>query len=141
MKEKRLFGGKSAGAYVSLAAAVIYLAAFIVWVIYASVYSYFNVPTLLFTILAIVCAVVSFIADKRQLGFLSLLSVIFAVLGFAFFAYMSVPVWQDEISGFKMYGSRGTLEPVIALFALFLVGCIVGIVSCFMKEKEKTANV
>lgn len=141
MQEKRLLGGRSAGAYVILAAAVLYLAALVGWIVYASIYSYFNAATLVFTVLAVACAVAAFIAERRSLSFLRLAAVVFAVLGFAFFAYMSMPVWQDELSGFKMYGSRGTLAPVIALFVLFLVGCIIGIVSCFMKEKEKTANV
>lgn len=132
---KNLFSNKSKSAYFELAGLILCLLAFVYWIVYAAVNSYFNPGTLIFSILAIVCAVLYFVLDSEKTDFLPLLAVIFTSLAFVFFVYISIPVWQDGISGFKMYGSRGTLSSVIVLTAIFLVGIIVEVISCFMKRK------
>lgn len=132
---KNLFSNKSKSAYSELVALVICLAAFVYWIIYAAVNSYFNPGTLIFSILAVACGASYFVLDSEKFDFLPLLTAIFTSLAFVFFVYISIPVWQDGISGFKMYGSRGTLSSVVVLTAIFLVGIIGEIISCFMKRK------
>ena len=128
--------GKSKGAILSLTAAVLDLAVLIGWSIYAGVNAYFNPGTLICLILAIACSALYFASEKPQLDFLPLAAVLSGSIAFAFFGYISLPVWQDGISGFHMYGSRGSLESVIVLTAAFLIEIVVGIVCCFLRKKE-----
>ncbi|MFR1309401.1 MAG: hypothetical protein ACLSCO_11280 [Gallintestinimicrobium sp.] len=59
------------------------------------------------------------------------------ILGDGAFFLNSYPVWADRLNGIDMYGSRGTLLPVITILVLCFATAIIGIVSCFMrKEKE-----
>lgn len=137
MDIRSIFSGKSAGSYISLGAAAVYLVTLICWIIYAAVNSYFNAGTLIFLLLAIACAGAYFFIGSRKFAFLPLAAVIFAALAFAFFGYISLPVWQDGISGFNMYHSRGSLGSVIALCVAFVIGIVAEIVPCFMSKKEE----
>lgn len=130
------FSGKSKGACVSFVGAVLCLAILIGWIVYAAVNAYFNPGTLICLILALCCSLLSFLLDQRSLDFLPLATVILMSLAFAFFGYRSLPVWQDGISGFNMYGSRGSLSSVVVLTASFLIGIIVEIIVCFLRKKE-----
>ena len=49
----------------------------------------------------------------------------------------SYPVWADRLNNISMYGSRGTLVPVIALLVLMVAAIVAGIVSCFTQKEGK----
>ena len=57
--------------------------------------------------------------------------------GMGLFFLNSYPVWADRLNNISMYGSRGTLVPVIALLVLMVAAIVAGIVSCFTQKEGK----
>ena len=57
--------------------------------------------------------------------------------GMGLFFLNSYPVWADRLNNISMYGSRGTLLPVITLLVLMVAAIVVGIVSCFTQKEGK----
>ena len=56
--------------------------------------------------------------------------------GVGLFFLNSYPVWADRLNNITMYGSRGTLFPVISIMILCFVTVIIEIVSCFTRKER-----
>lgn len=102
--------------------------------IYGAVYQYFDTVVFGMILLGALLAEIyvelnNRFADLANLGFVCCLS--FAL---GLFFLNSYPVWADRLNNITMYGSRGTLKPVVAIMALIIVTVVIGIVSCFMSK-------
>ena len=102
---------KSFSAKSSLVGVVLSAAALIGFTVYGMVYDYFD--TVVFLTLAL------------------------GMVGMGLFFLNSYPVWADRLNNISMYGSRGTLVPVITLLVLMVAAIVVGIVSCFTQKEGK----
>lgn len=127
--------GKSRSAYVSMAGGLLSLVTLVVYVIYGCMYDYFDGVVALSLVLGAACAAGYSMIDKKITEFLNLLQVIVVAYGVGLFFLNSYPVWADRVNGIDMYGSRGTLVPVVIIIILFLISDIAGIISCFMRKK------
>lgn len=115
---------------------ILMLVTLIAYIIYGVTYSYFDTVVCGFMVAAILLSAVHFLVDSKAAQVCNLLEVMCISGGVALFVLNSYPVWADELNGITMYGSRGGLTPVIALLVLQFAAVILGIVSCFVPEKE-----
>ena len=125
---------KSFSAKAALAGAVLSAAALIGFTVYGMIYDYFD--TVVFLTLALGMAAYA-LADKVWSELLNLAAVACITFGMGLFFLNSYPVWADRLNNISMYGSRGTLVPVIALLVLMVAAIVAGIVSCFTQKEGK----
>lgn len=107
----------------------------IVFCIYGLVYDYFDLAVFLMLLAAAALMALYVLLQVKAAQLFNLISVFLISCSFALFFLNSYPVWADRLNNIKMYGSRGTLVPVILLIVMFLISTVTGIVSCFQKEK------
>ncbi len=125
---------KSVSAKLSLISAGLNLIALIAFCIYGVVYDYFDSVVCLALILGVVCFVLYALLDKLFAELLNLAGVFCVTFGVGLFFLNSFPVWADRLNNITMYGSRGTLVPVVAIILLCFATAFVGIVSCFTRK-------
>lgn len=129
--------GKSLSEKLSLIGAGVGAVTLVIFCIYGLVYDYMDVAVVLSLVLSVACGAGYVLLHAKAAEILNLLQVMCASWGMGLFFLNSYPVWADRLNGIDMYGSRGTLFPVITILVLCLATAIVGIISCFMrKEKE-----
>ncbi len=109
----------------------------VAYVIYGIMYDYFDTVVFLALVLGAGCALGYALVQKSQ--FLNLVSVACNSFGVGLFFLNSYPVWADRLNGITMYGSRGTLVPVIAIIIMSFLCVFIEIVSCFL-PKEKVVE-
>ena len=129
---------KSISAKLSLAAAAVSVITLLVFLIYGAVYSYMDSMVALALLLGAVCAAAYGLVDKKATEFLNLVEVLLISYGVGLFFLNSYPVWADRLNNITMYGSRGTLLPVISIMVLCFVTVFLYIASCFTR-KERAA--
>lgn len=129
---------KTASAKLSLVSAGINLITLIAFCIYGGIYEYFDSVVFLALILGVVCFVLYAMLDKLFAEILNLVGVFCVGFGLGLFFLNSYPVWADRLNNITMYGSRGTLVPVVIIILLCLVTALVGIVSCFTRKECKS---
>ncbi len=127
---------KSASAKLSLFGAVLGLATLVIFCVYGLVYDYFDVVVFLTLALGAVCAALYAVLDTRVSELLNLVSVVSVTFGVGLFFLNSYPVWADRLNNISMYGSRGTLLPVILIMVLCFVTAFVEIASCFTRKER-----
>lgn len=103
----------------------------IVYAIYGAVYLYFDLVVFLALALGVVCAQGYVLCKARWGGLLNLVCVVCLSFGVGLFFLNSYPVWADRLNNISMYGSRGTLLPVVAIILLVFACVLIEIVSCF----------
>ncbi len=129
--------GKNMSEKLSLISAGIGTATLIIFCIYGLVYDYMDIAVVISFVLSIACGAGYILLHAKAVEILNLLQVICVSWGMGLFFLNSYPVWADRLNGIDMYGSRGTLFPVIAILVLCLGTAVTGIISCFTrKEKE-----
>ena len=122
---------KSFSAKAALAGAVLSAAALIGFTVYGMIYDYFDTVVSLTLALGVAGMAAYALADKVWSELLNL------TFGMGLFFLNSYPVWADRLNNISMYGSRGTLVPVIALLVLMVAAIVAGIVSCFTQKEGK----
>ena len=127
---------KSISAKLSLAAAAVSVITLLVFLIYGAVYSYMDSMVALALLLGAVCAAAYGLVDKKATEFLNLVEVLLISYGVGLFFLNSYPVWADRLNNITMYGSRGTLLPVISIMVLCFVTVFLYIASCFTRKER-----
>ncbi|MBD5462582.1 MAG: hypothetical protein HDR24_05915 [Lachnospiraceae bacterium] len=122
---------KSMSIKAGLASAVLNVITLIAFCIYGLVYDYFDTVVFLTFLLGIVFNGLYIFMNRRITNFFNLFAVVCLSFGVGLFFLNSYPVWADRLNHITMYGSRGTLVPVVTIIILCLVTIILGIVSCF----------
>lgn len=120
---------------VSFISAALNAVSLIVFLIYGAVYSYYDFWVFGCLLIGIYCSLTyAFVAQKKA-GILPVLSIIAVTIALGVFFLNSYPVWADRLNNISMYGSRGTLLPVISIIVLLLLTIVSAIAACFMKEE------
>lgn len=101
------------------------------------IYDYFDTVVSLTLALGVAGMAAYALADKVWSKLLNLAAVACITFGMGLFFLNSYPVWADRLNNISMYGSRGTLVPVIALLVLMVAAIVAGIVSCFTQKEGK----
>lgn len=127
---------KSLSAKVSLLSAALNLVTLVIFCIYGAVYDYFDTVVFLALALGVVCAVLYALMDNKVAEVLNLAVVLCVSFGVGLFFLNSYPVWADRLNNITMYGSRGTLFPVVSIMILCFVTVIIEIVSCFTRKER-----
>ena len=127
---------KSLSAKVSLLSAAVNLVTLVIFCIYGAVYDYFDTVVFLALALGVVCAVLYALMDNKVAEVLNLAAVLCVSFGVGLFFLNSYPVWADRLNNITMYGSRGTLFPVVSIMILCFVTVIIEIVSCFTRKER-----
>lgn len=127
---------KSLSAKVSLLSAALNLVTLVIFCIYGAVYDYFDTVVFLALALGVVCAVLYALMDNKAAEVLNLAAVLCVSFGVGLFFLNSYPVWADRLNNITMYGSRGTLFPVVSIMILCFVTVIIEIVSCFTRKER-----
>ena len=127
---------KSLSAKVSLLSAALNLVTLVIFCIYSAVYDYFDTVVFLALALGVVCAVLYALMDNKVAEVLNLAAVLCVSFGVGLFFLNSYPVWADRLNNITMYGSRGTLFPVVSIMILCFVTVIIEIVSCFTRKER-----
>lgn len=128
---------KSFSAKSSLVGVVLSAAALIGFTVYGMVYDYFDTVVFLTLALGMVGMAAYALVDRAWSELLNLVAVACITFGMGLFFLNSYPVWADRLNNISMYGSRGTLLPVITLLVLMVAAIVVGIVSCFTQKEGK----
>ena len=128
---------KSFSAKSSLVGVVLSAAALIGFTVYGMVYDYFDTVVFLTLALGMVGMAAYALVDRAWSELLNLAAVACITFGKGLFFLNSYPVWADRLNNISMYGSRGTLLPVITLLVLMVAAIVVGIVSCFTQKEGK----
>ena len=84
------------------------------------IYDYFDTVVSLTLALGVAGMAAYALADKVWSELLNLAAVACITFGMGLFFLNSYPVWADRLNNISMYGSRGTLVPVIALLVLMV---------------------
>ena len=105
--------------------------------VYGMVYDYFDTVVFLTLALGMVGMAAYALVDRAWSELLNLAAVACITFGMGLFFLNSYPVWADRLNNISMYGSRGTLLPVITLLVLMVAAIVVGIVSCFTQKEGK----
>ena len=127
---------KSLSAKVSLLSAALNLVTLVIFCTYGAVYDYFDTVVFAALALGVVCAVLYALMDNKVAEVLNLAAVLCVSFGVGLFFLNSYPVWADRLNNITMYGSRGTLSPVVAIMILCFVTVIIEIVSCFTRKER-----
>ena len=127
---------KSASAKLSLLSAALSLVTLVIFCIYGIVYDYFDIVVFLTLALGAACAAGYALLTQRAAELFNLAAVILVTFGVGLFFLNSYPVWADRLNNISMYGSRGTLLPVILIMVLCLVTVFVEIASCFTRKER-----
>ena len=128
---------KSFSAKSSLVGVVLSAAALIGFTAYGLVYDYFDTVVFLTLALGMVGMAAYALVDRAWSELLNLAAVACITFGMGLCFLNSYPVWADRLNNISMYGSRGTLVPVITLLVLMVAAIVVGIVSCFTQKEGK----
>lgn len=131
-----LIKSKSASAKLSLLSAALGLATLVIFCVYGAVYDYFDTVVFLTLALGAACAAGYALLSRPAAELLNLAAVILVTFGLGLFFLNSYPVWADRLNNISMYGSRGTLLPVILIMALCFVTVLVEIASCFTRKER-----
>lgn len=129
---------KGIGKIAALCGAAIAIITMIAFIIYGVTYDYFDTGVVILLILAAACGVAYALVDAKWSKMLNLLAVLLVGMAMGVFFLNSYYVWADRLNNIEMYGSRGTLVPVIAIIVMCVLSAVAFIVSCF-KEKEVQA--
>ena len=127
---------KSLSAKVSLLSAALNLVTLVIFCISGAVYDDFDTVVFLALALGVVCAVLYALMDNKVAEVLNLAAVLCVSFGVGLFFLNSYPVWADRLNNITMYGSRGTLFPVVSIMILCFVTVIIEIVSCFTRKER-----
>lgn len=137
--KKIQFKEMGTGEKFSLLAALVSLIALIAFCIYGAVYNYFDTVVAICLVGGAVLAVVYDWFHSVLASLCNLFSAGVLSFGLGLFFLNSYPVWADRLNHIKMYGSRGTLVPVIAIMVLIIAAVLLQIISCF-NNGEKGAT-
>lgn len=117
--------------------ALLSLLTLVVYCVYGAMYDYFDIVVFLCLALAVVSAEAYVHLRGGPSELLNLLAVGLISFGVGLFFLNSYPVWADRLNNITMYGSRGTLVPVVAIMVLCFLAAWLGIVSCFTRKGGK----
>lgn len=120
--------------------ALLSLLTLIVYTVYGIVYIYFDWVVFGTLALGMLCAQGYVLCKGTWGSLLNLLSVACLSFGVGLFFLNSYPVWADRLNNISMYGSRGTLFPVIAIILLVFLCAILEIISCFIADGKDVSK-
>lgn len=127
--------GKSFSAKVALLGGALNLITLIVFCVYGAVYDYFDTVVFLTLALGVVFAAGYALGKGKLTEILNLLAVVAVSFGMGLFFLNSYPVWADRVNNISMYGSRGTLVPVVAIMILCIITVAIDAISCFTRKE------
>lgn len=127
---------KSASAKLSLLSGALGLVTLAAFCVYGAVYDYFDIVVFLTLALGGICAILYSLLNHPAAELLNLAAVILVSFGVGLFFLNSYPVWADRLNNISMYGSRGTLFPVISIMVLCFVTIFLEIASCFTGKER-----
>lgn len=137
MTSGKILRGKGKMSYVSLISGGLCLLDLIIYTIYGAVYDYFDIVAFLALLLAGLCCIGYMLGTSGHTEWLNLLAVLLLSLSLCLIFLNSIYVWADRVNNITMYGSRGTLAPVITILAINLVSLVAELVTCFCVRKEE----
>lgn len=111
--------------------------AWIVFCVYGFVYDYFDTVVFLTFGLGMTCSFIYAYSEKKAAELFNLLAAVSVSFGLGLFFLNSHPVWADRLNHITLYGSRGTLLPVVIIMILCFAAVVTDIVSCFSGKEEK----
>lgn len=123
----------------SLLGCALNLITLLIYCVYGLVYDYFDGVVFLALALGAACAAGYVLWDHWLAELLELLAVACVSFGVGLFFLNSYPVWADRLNNITMYGSRGTLFPVVTIILLCFAVIIIHVISCFTR-KERSAQ-
>ncbi len=126
---------KGISALTSLCGAILSLVTLIVFCIYGVVYDYFDTVVCICLAAGAICFFVYLVINNKVGEIFNLIAVFAVIFGMGLFFLNSYPVWADRLNNISMYGSRGTLVPVVIIMVLCLVSAVLGIISCFTRKE------
>ena len=126
--------GKSLSARASLIGAALSLIALVVFIPYGIIYDYFDGGVLLALAIGTAFATAYALWDNPVAELFNVLAILFVTYGMGLFFLNSYPVWADRLNNITMYGSRGTLFPVVTIMLLCIASSVAGIVSCWTRK-------
>ena len=133
---KELFNKKDISSRFSVISACIGILVTVIFCIYAAVYDYFDIVVLICFVLGIALSVLYVMKASKVSELFNLLSVLCYSFGVGLFFLNSYPVWADRLNHISMYGSRGTLLPVVTIMLLTFAAAITGMISCFARKEK-----
>ena len=123
---------KTIGCYLSLAGAVLALAALIVYFLNGAG----NTLVIVCTVLAVACGGVYFAVSHPAAEVCSILGVVFVAISLFRYIVDSIPTLLDYFNGISMFQSGGGITTVVTLSALMGVSALAFILSSFMKHSK-----
>lgn len=127
--------GKGLSVRAALLSAITGAVTLVAFMIYGIAYDYLDYVVALSLAAGILCIAAYAFVNSRMVMFLNLVSVVITAYGMGLFFLNSHPVWADRLNHIEMYGSRGTLVPVVLILVLFVVTLVLGIVSCYSAKE------
>lgn len=124
----------SLSAKASLAGAALSLIALVAFIPYGIIYDYFDGGVLLSLAVGTALAVGYALWNSWAAELFNVLAILFDTYGMGLFFLNSYPVWADRLNGITMYGSRGTLFPVVCIMVLCILAAIANIISCWNRK-------
>jgi hypothetical protein len=119
----------------SLFLAIVGLIVLAAYTVYGIVYEYFDSVVFGALVAGVMMNLFASFSGGR-IKFFNLLAVLANCVALAFFFLNSFYVWADNVNDLDMYGSRGGLEPVVAIMVAVLFDILLGIIVCFTKDKK-----
>lgn len=116
--------------------ALLSLVTLICYCIYGAIYDYFDSGVFLTQVLGVACAQVYSLKESKWTSQLNLAATACLSFSVGLFFLNSYPVWADRLNNIDMYGSRGTLVPVIAIILLLFADIFIEIASCFTLNRK-----
>lgn len=116
--------------------ALLSLVTLIAYCVYGAMYSYFDFVVFLALALGVACAQIYAIMGSGWTCLLNLAAAVCLSFGVGLFFLNSYPVWADRLNNIDMYGSRGTLVPVVTIILLLFACILIGVVSCFTLNRK-----
>lgn len=128
---------KSIGFWLALAASVVALVGLIVYFAYIGKGGLANAGVIIPLIVAIACGVVLFFYNGTFADFLPVVAAVMTAIALGVSLSDGVGNIADYVSEIVMYGDAGLAGLNFAMVAIFAVGVLLYVVSCFMKKERK----
>ena len=128
---------KSIGFWLALAASVVALVGLIVYFAYIGKGGLVNAGVIIPLIVAIACGVVLFFYNGAFADFLPVVAAVMTAIALGVSLSDGVGNIADYVSEIVMYGDAGLAGLNFAMVAIFALGVLLYVLSCFMKKERK----
>lgn len=101
---------------------------------YGITYDYYDAAVMVAFLLGSISSMSYILLNNKISEICNLFASMCISFGMGIFFLNSYPVWADRLNHISMYGSRGTLAPVIMILTLCVVTVFIESVSCFTRK-------